>query len=104
MSTFFDQVGSDYLFLYGISLGTIRPVPYALQIWIALRDTKEVVREAAAEALGACLQLVAERENGSLFKFYHKTFEEAQQVREGSASFISLGNGGMSSIGFLVLL
>src|SRR5262249_26012466 len=52
-----------------------------LQIWVALRDLKDYVREAAAEAVGACLQLVAERENGSLLLCYDKTFEEAQMVR-----------------------
>lgn len=51
-----------------------------LQIWVALRDPKDHVREAAAEAVGACLQLVAERENGSLSSCYGKTFEEAQAV------------------------
>lgn len=48
---------------------------------MALRDLKDYVREAAAEAVGACLQLVAERENGSLLSCYDKTFEEAQMVQ-----------------------
>ena len=31
-------------------------------IWVALRDPKVAVREAAAEALGACFQIISERE------------------------------------------
>ena len=42
-------------------------------IWTALRDSKSNYRECAAETLGACLQLISERE--SRFRFFFLFFD-----------------------------
>src|SRR4051812_46511272 len=47
-------------------------------IWVTLRDPKEQIREAAIEALRACLSLVATRANKSRTDWYSKIFFEVQ--------------------------
>ncbi|TPX38402.1 hypothetical protein SeMB42_g06762 [Synchytrium endobioticum] len=55
-------------------------VPQILDlIWIALRDFKVVIREGAAETLGATLELVNQRESHSRRQWYRKSFDEAQK-------------------------
>jgi len=39
-----------------------------------------VIREGAVEALRACLELIAERDNPSRTQWYQKIFDEAQKV------------------------
>eukprot|EP00026_Physarum_polycephalum_P000091 Phypoly_transcript_00091.p1 GENE.Phypoly_transcript_00091~~Phypoly_transcript_00091.p1 ORF type:complete len:2307 (+),score=451.47 Phypoly_transcript_00091:133-7053(+) len=46
-------------------------------IWVALRDPKKEIRECAAEALRACLELIAERESRMRLQWYQKIYEEA---------------------------
>ena len=46
-------------------------------IWVALRDTKVNIREGAAEALRACLDILAQRESSQ--KPWLQVFEEAQR-------------------------
>ncbi|PWN43039.1 putative TOR1-1-phosphatidylinositol 3-kinase [Ceraceosorus guamensis] len=54
-------------------------VPRVLErIWVALRDAKVLVREGAAEAMGACLQIIAQREKQMGGKAYESIYEEAE--------------------------
>ncbi|KAJ3290058.1 phosphatidylinositol kinase- protein kinase tor1 [Borealophlyctis nickersoniae] len=48
-------------------------------IWVALRDPKVVIREGAADALGATLALVHVRESQQRKQWYRKILEEAQK-------------------------
>eukprot|EP01113_Clastostelium_recurvatum_P006582 TRINITY_DN1298_c0_g1_i1.p1 TRINITY_DN1298_c0_g1~~TRINITY_DN1298_c0_g1_i1.p1 ORF type:complete len:2380 (+),score=927.36 TRINITY_DN1298_c0_g1_i1:62-7201(+) len=48
-------------------------------VWVALRDPKQAIREGAVEALKACLELIAERENRLRLQWYQKIFDEAQK-------------------------
>ncbi|WFD05627.1 non-specific serine/threonine protein kinase [Malassezia vespertilionis] len=48
-------------------------------IWVALRDPKVAVREAAAEALGACFQIISEREKQMGTQAYETTYDEAER-------------------------
>ncbi|KAJ3083694.1 phosphatidylinositol kinase- protein kinase tor1, partial [Quaeritorhiza haematococci] len=55
-------------------------VPQVLDlIWVALRDPKVTIREGAADALNACLELVYQRESQLRRQWYRKIFEEAQK-------------------------
>ncbi|TPX35002.1 hypothetical protein SmJEL517_g02512 [Synchytrium microbalum] len=55
-------------------------VPQILDlIWVALRDSKVVIREGAAETLSATLDLVNQRESHSRRQWYRKIFDEAQK-------------------------
>jgi len=45
-------------------------------IWIALRDVKPSIREAAVQALGAALELISQRESRFRLQWYQKIFEE----------------------------
>jgi FKBP12-rapamycin complex-associated protein len=49
------------------------------RIWVALRDTKVLVREGAAEALGACLQITSQREKQMGIQAYENIYEEAER-------------------------
>jgi FKBP12-rapamycin complex-associated protein len=71
VATFFDQVCClTFLWLAEISMKTDidahticiygeKGLSHEPKIWVAIRDPKDYVREAAAEALGACLQVIA---------------------------------------------
>eukprot|EP01114_Cavostelium_apophysatum_P008932 TRINITY_DN21_c0_g2_i1.p1 TRINITY_DN21_c0_g2~~TRINITY_DN21_c0_g2_i1.p1 ORF type:complete len:2332 (-),score=773.36 TRINITY_DN21_c0_g2_i1:268-7263(-) len=48
-------------------------------IWAALRDPKPAIRECAGEALGACLEVISERESRFRVQWYQKILEEAQK-------------------------
>ena len=48
-------------------------------IWVALRDPKVAVREAAAEALGACFQIISKREKQMGTQAYETIYDEAEQ-------------------------
>ena len=48
-------------------------------IWVALRDPKVLVRETAAEALGACLQIISEREKQMGTQAYELIYDDAEQ-------------------------
>ena len=53
-------------------------VPQILEmIWVGLRDPKVAIREASAEALSACLQIIHERENSQKQQWYTKIYDEA---------------------------
>eukprot|EP01119_Soliformovum_irregulare_P018378 TRINITY_DN5612_c0_g1_i1.p1 TRINITY_DN5612_c0_g1~~TRINITY_DN5612_c0_g1_i1.p1 ORF type:complete len:292 (-),score=57.16 TRINITY_DN5612_c0_g1_i1:307-1182(-) len=45
-------------------------------IWVALRDPKSAIRDCAAEALGACLKIVSEREPRLRVQWYQKIYDE----------------------------
>ncbi|EWC44191.1 phosphatidylinositol 3-kinase tor2 [Drechslerella stenobrocha 248] len=47
-------------------------------LWVALRDSKVLIREAAAEALCACLEILYQRDNQLRAQWYNKILEEAQ--------------------------
>ncbi|WFD44630.1 non-specific serine/threonine protein kinase [Malassezia psittaci] len=47
-------------------------------IWVALRDPKVTVREAAAEALGACFQIISKREKQLGTQAYETIYDEAE--------------------------
>lgn len=49
------------------------------KIWVALRDTRVLVREGAAEALGACLQIIAQREKQMGLQACENIYEEAER-------------------------
>ncbi len=49
------------------------------RIWVALRDARVLVREGAAEALGACLQIIASREKQMGTQAYEMIYEEAER-------------------------
>ncbi|KDN41769.1 putative TOR1-1-phosphatidylinositol 3-kinase [Tilletiaria anomala UBC 951] len=49
------------------------------RIWVALRDARVLVREGAAEALGACLQIIAQREKQMGTQAYEMIYEEAER-------------------------
>ena len=49
-------------------------------IWVALRDPKDTIRDAAIRALRACLTLIAKRDNRFRNQWYEKLFSEVQQV------------------------
>lgn len=51
---------------------------YLDSIWSAIRDTKQIVREAAAEALRACLALLILRETGQRTHWYARILDEAE--------------------------
>lgn len=48
-------------------------------IWVTLRDLKPSIRECAVEALGACLQLISERDSRLKGFSYQKIYDEAQK-------------------------
>ncbi|KAF8468992.1 armadillo-type protein [Kalaharituber pfeilii] len=55
-------------------------VPQILDvIWSALRDPKVVIRESAADALSACLEIISLRESALRQQWYNKILEETQQ-------------------------
>ncbi|KAK6543250.1 phosphatidylinositol kinase- protein kinase tor1, variant 2 [Orbilia ellipsospora] len=54
-------------------------VPQILELlWVALRDSKVLIREAAAEALCACLEILYQRDSQLRSQWYGKILEEAQ--------------------------
>lgn len=58
-------------------------------IWVALRDPKVLVRETAAEALGACLQIISEREKQMGTQAYELIYDDAEQgLRDASVETI----------------
>lgn len=60
-------------------------VPQILDlIWVALRDTKINIREGGAEALGACLALILQRESTLRTQWYKKLYDEAQKGLKGT--------------------
>ncbi|KAL1915020.1 uncharacterized protein VTP21DRAFT_7725 [Calcarisporiella thermophila] len=48
-------------------------------IWVALRDAKLSVREAAAEALSACLAIIDQRQTPSKMQWYSRVLDEADK-------------------------
>ncbi|KAJ3106200.1 phosphatidylinositol kinase- protein kinase tor1 [Phlyctochytrium planicorne] len=48
-------------------------------IWVALRDQKVSIREAGAEALNACLELIQSRESQDKKGWYKRLFDEAER-------------------------
>ena len=48
-------------------------------IWFALRDSRVIVRETAAEALGACFQIISEREKQMGTQSYELIYEDAER-------------------------
>ena len=55
-------------------------VPQILEcIWVALRDVKVLIRETAAEAVGACLEIVAARDSQVRQVWFSKMYEETIQ-------------------------
>lgn len=55
------------------------------RIWVGLRDTRVLVREGAAEALGACLQIISQREKQMGIQTYESIYEEAEKGLKSSA-------------------
>lgn len=47
-------------------------------IWIALRDPKVLIRETAAEAAGACFQIISARDENLRNQWFSRIYEEAQ--------------------------
>ena len=47
-------------------------------IWIALRDPKVMIRETAAEAAGACFEIIAARDASMRKQWFDKIYEESQ--------------------------
>lgn len=61
-------------------------VPRVLdRIWVALRDVRVIVREGAAEAMGACLGIIAAREKQMGSHFFESIYEEAEKGLKMSA-------------------
>lgn len=56
------------------------------RIWVALRDTRVLVREGAAEALGACLQIIAQREKQMGSQLCEMIYEEAEKGLKGTTT------------------
>ena len=48
-------------------------------IWVALRDTKVFIRETAAEAVGACLEIIAARDAQLRQRWFSRMYDEALQ-------------------------
>ena len=48
-------------------------------IWVALRDVKVQIREAAGEALNACLDIIFQRESSFRIQWYNKVLEETHK-------------------------
>ena len=59
--------------------------PYVSQffenIWAALRDAKVVIREGAADALRACLELISQRESQQRPQWYQNIYDEANKSK-----------------------
>lgn len=51
-----------------------------VQIWTALNDPLIQIRESGAEAIRACLDVVAERQNSMKSEWYRKLYAEAIKV------------------------
>lgn len=49
------------------------------RIWVALRDTRVLVREGAAEAMGACLGIVSSREKQMGMHLYETIYQESEK-------------------------
>ncbi|CCJ30549.1 unnamed protein product [Pneumocystis jirovecii] len=47
-------------------------------IWVALRDSKVIIRNSAADTLSACLEIIYQRESQLCIQWYVKILEEAQ--------------------------
>lgn len=53
-------------------------VPEILEfIWIPLRDPKVLIRETAAEAVGACFEIISARDTNMRKKYFTKMYDEA---------------------------
>ncbi len=48
-------------------------------IWVALRDSKVLIRETAAEAIGACFEIISARDAQLRQHWFSRMYEEAQQ-------------------------
>ncbi|KAI9225912.1 MAG: phosphatidylinositol kinase Tor2 [Piptocephalis tieghemiana] len=55
---------------------------YLDSIWTAFRDTKVVIRNAAAEALMSCLQIILKRESRKRQEWYDRILLEAERCRK----------------------
>jgi FKBP12-rapamycin complex-associated protein len=54
-------------------------VPQILEvIWVALRDTKVLIREKAADTLRACLHILSNRDSEQRNKLFQRVYDEAQ--------------------------
>ena len=57
-------------------------------IWVAIRDPKVLIRETAAEAVGACFDIILTRESSMRDILYGKMYEEALQgFKSGSLEY-----------------
>ncbi|CAG8528851.1 8861_t:CDS:10, partial [Acaulospora morrowiae] len=65
-------------------------VPVILDsIWVGLRDQKQIIREASAGTLSACLKIVYERESAQRIQWYTKIYEEsAKGLKQSNADQI----------------
>ncbi|KAI9143717.1 armadillo-type protein [Paraphysoderma sedebokerense] len=58
-------------------------------IWVALRDPKIIIREAAVDALSVCLELLLQRESSVRVQWYNKIYEEAGKgLRVGTSDWV----------------
>lgn len=48
-------------------------------IWVALRDSKVLIRETAAEAIGACFEIISARDAILRQQWFSRVYDEAQQ-------------------------
>jgi FKBP12-rapamycin complex-associated protein len=61
-------------------------VPQFLDLlWSALRDSRVVTREAAADALSACLEIVYQRESQQRIQWYRRILDEANKSLKGGS-------------------
>ncbi|KAI9341262.1 armadillo-type protein [Zopfochytrium polystomum] len=62
-------------------------IPQILDLsWVALRDSKVLIRESGADALGACLHLIHQRESQQRLNWYRKIYDEADRGLSKSTS------------------
>ncbi|KAL7753608.1 phosphatidylinositol kinase- protein kinase tor1 [Sorochytrium milnesiophthora] len=59
------------------------------QLWLPLRDTKIIIREAAADALSVCVELIYQRETTMRAQWFGRIYDEAQKgFRIGTVDYI----------------
>lgn len=58
-------------------------------IWAALRDSKVLIRETAAEAIGACFEIISARDAQLRQHWFSRMYEEAQQgLKSGTLEYL----------------
>jgi FKBP12-rapamycin complex-associated protein len=45
-------------------------------VWIAIRDSRQLIRETAAECLSQCLEIIQQRESPQRLAWYHRIWDE----------------------------